>query len=1527
MANDKLEFSTKLQTDELIKELEHAQQLLEKFGEDSKEAGEELNQSLKKVIDSLQEVGKEGEQAGKSTKNSFNGVSNSFKSVGKVAVDVAKQVGELSKKIYEVGNQTLDKLKTGFLAVGGAITGVIASSVKVGAEFENTMTQVGVLSGLALEGTEEATNQLKQLEATAKEIGRTTQFSAVQAGEGFKMMAMAGYSTEDMLNALPQAMGLAGATGEDFTLIVERMTNNLNAFGMSTKDAGRFADVVATATTKVTTNVSELTEAFLEAGTISNAFGINVEDTSVVLGILADNGIKASKSGTTYKNMLLGLNAPTDKARELMDKYNLSVKNNVDGSMDLIGTLKDMRGKLKDVDNETKANILTTIVGREAYAGLNVLLNTSAERFDELSDAIYNSSGNALKMSELMLDSLEGQLTILKSSFEGLQLAIFDNIAPITKEGVKFINESLNEVTQAIEEGRIQDVPIILGNVLSEGLLKIGEALPNLIEIVSSSIDSFFQALLQDSSRLAEAGQGIVTSLLNGIREQLPNLYNIIKTLAPTIADLFLNWFPMIFEIGVTVITALVDGIGSNPDQLISTITTVITNLIDTITSNLPTFLEQGLNIIFAIIEGIAQNLPAIIDALILVIDQLINTIVNNLPEFVQKGMELIISVMQGIGEKSGVLVAKIIELIGVVIKTLLENLPQFIKSGGEFILGLIKGIVSEIPNILSLVGELAISLIKAIGDGFKQIFSVGKDLVLQLWEGIKSIWSSLTGWVGDLAKGLINSVKGIFGIHSPSRVFAEIGENLDQGLIEGLENNKDEVIKTSSDIAKEVVNVTNEELEKINSPSLDLDKLSQDLNDFKSGSSGGSGSNKGSSSNKGSGSSGSSGGSREEIDKEYLNTKKELLEEATKIEEDYITKLVEIREKEKAIIKELNAEYRKQLEFLRNIYGDKTLSDIETSINEDLQELNKISLEEELAKLEQEINAHEQNAEKKEELQKEYVSVKNEILKEAINIELQYLKKITEIRTKEKEELKSINAEYKKQAQYLQQIYLTKFLDGQDIKENSPDTIKAIQNLINNVVDTINKEKEKLETEEKTQLDKEIERLEQELEKHEENTKEKSELEKEYLSLKTQLIEESSQIEAQYLNKIVNIRKKEYEQLNLINEEYRKQLDYLKGIYLLKIAEATGIDAQNYQEVLQQLQGLIKDFVVDANKELNNITPSFDFDGLKNEIKEELINYKDTTNQKEEIDKEYLQNKEQLFKEVNKLELEYLTKIAEIRQKEKELIQNVNKEYQKQLDLIKEIYNTNLNYEKDFLNEDLNNLFNKGVNSSLLSELDSLGHEAKEQIQILSTMTETELKEFEIMWLTQFQNINNTTGEQLELLAQQNQEKLNMIKEQTKIQLEEEKIIFIEKLQDLVNSSIEVLDTLPILTPEIGTLAIQNLEQAIIQAKPSLQATLTNIVNELVSQARASLSSALSSMQAEAQSYINSFSSMASQSAYSFGGSFGRSGVNTRAIENTTNYINNKNNSITQNITFSGKIKSPYETAKEIKRNTKDLL
>lgn len=1108
MAKDKIEFSTKIDTTELQKKLEETEQslyeiakLLEYIGLTSKKL-ESLENTFEDIDDNIEKTNKTSNKFlellksfGKSAGESFNKLQSGFKKIVDISKQAFKAVGDLSKKVYELGKQSVDKLKTGFIALGGAITGIVASSVKVGAEFEAIMTDVGVLSGLALDGSETALKQMELLENRAKEIGRTTQFSAQQAGEGFKMMAMAGYDATDMLNALPNAMSLAGATGENLELVIERMVNNLNAFGMSSEEAGRYADVIATATTKVTTNVAELTEAFLEAGTISNSFGINIEDTSIALGVLADNGIKGSKAGTAYKNMLLGLNAPTTQAKKVMDEYNLSVVKNADGNMDLIATLEDMRNKLKDVDNETKANILTTIVGREAYAGLNVLLNTSSERFEELGDAIYNSTGNASKMAELMLDNLQGQLTILKSSFEGLQLAIFDNIGGITKEGVTFINTSLNEVTEAIEQGRINEVPEILGRVLSEGILKIGENLPSLIDIVSTSINTFLATLTENSENFAMIGQNILSAVLDGIRSQIPVLYEIIQTLAPTIADFFLNSAPLMFEMGLNIITAFVEGIGSNPEQLITSITNVITNLIDTITENLPVFLEQGINVIFALIDGITENMPAIIDAIILVVTKLIETITQNLPEFIQKGLELISSIIDGISQNTEAIITAIVDLVIALSQAIIDNLPLFLELGIKLIGELIKGIINATPTII------------------QKLLGLGKDLVDGLWRGIKNAWSWLTDGVKNLGKNLINSVKGIFGIKSPSRVFKEIGLYLDEGLKEGIEQGANEVVESAENVATSITQATQEELNK-----------------------------------------------------------------ALNIQEDYYNNVKKLKE----------------------------------------------------------------------------------------------------------------------------------------------------------------------------------------------------------------------------------------------------------------------------QELL--------------------------------------------------------------------------------------LIDDTNNEYINQLDNIQALYNTSIDKIKEFKseNEDLNLLASRGLNNEILEELESMGIQAQTQIDILNNMTDVELKEFELSWGIKFENISEKAEEELELLKIKNEEKLQEIRENTIELLTSEKEIYIEKMTELVKESTDILNLLPMRTPEIGKIAIQNLEQSILQAKPQLQNTLNNMINSLILDAQNKLMSALSSLQSQYNNAISSFSASAPSMAYSYGGSFSRGGITTRTLESTYNYMNNSNNrtnKITQNFNLSNRNLSPYETAKKIKQETKNIL
>lgn len=154
-------------------------------------------------------------------------------------------------------SNALSKAFKGFsVAIAGATTalgGLGLAVTKVGKDFEAQMSKVSAISGATAE-------EMERLEAKAKELGATTQFSAKEAGEALEYMALAGFKTQDMLDSLSGVMDLAAASGEDLALVSSILTGGLSAFGLSAKEAGRFADVLASASANSNTNVAMLGE-------------------------------------------------------------------------------------------------------------------------------------------------------------------------------------------------------------------------------------------------------------------------------------------------------------------------------------------------------------------------------------------------------------------------------------------------------------------------------------------------------------------------------------------------------------------------------------------------------------------------------------------------------------------------------------------------------------------------------------------------------------------------------------------------------------------------------------------------------------------------------------------------------------------------------------------------------------------------------------------------------------------------------------------------------------------------------------------------------------------------------------------------------------------------------------------------------------------------------------------------------------------------------------------------------------------
>ena len=114
------------------------------------------------------------------------------------------------------------------------------------------------------------------------------------------------------------------------------------------------------------------------------------------------------------------------------------------------------------------------------------------------------------------------------------------------------------------------------------------------------------------------------------------------------------------------------------------------------------------------------------------------------------------------------------------------QNLPQIIKAGNDILFNLIDGILAAIPDLVASLPEIVNAIVNGIVSLMANVVNVGKDIVRGIWDGI----SDMAGWIKSKVtgffSGIVDSVKGLLGIHSPSTVFAGMGENMALGLEEG---------------------------------------------------------------------------------------------------------------------------------------------------------------------------------------------------------------------------------------------------------------------------------------------------------------------------------------------------------------------------------------------------------------------------------------------------------------------------------------------------------------------------------------------------------------------------------------------------------------------------------------------------------------------------------------------------------------------------------------------------------------------
>lgn len=290
-------------------------------------------------------------------------------------------------------------------------------------DFEATMSKVQALSNASQQ-------DMERLTETAKEMGAVTKYSGTESAEAFTYMAQAGWDTQSMISGIGGIMSLAASDGIELAEATDIVANALTAFGLTASDTARFADVLAVASSATNTDVAGLGEAFKYVAPVAGALKYNIEDVSVALGLMSNNGIKGSMAGTALKTSLANLASPTDSMAAVMDKYNISLLDSEGNMKSLREVMDNLRTGLGGLDEAEQTAAASTLFGKEAMAGMLSIINTSEEDYQSLAAAIENSAGAADRMAATMQDNLAGTLEQLGGAVETVQLTLGERMEP-----------------------------------------------------------------------------------------------------------------------------------------------------------------------------------------------------------------------------------------------------------------------------------------------------------------------------------------------------------------------------------------------------------------------------------------------------------------------------------------------------------------------------------------------------------------------------------------------------------------------------------------------------------------------------------------------------------------------------------------------------------------------------------------------------------------------------------------------------------------------------------------------------------------------------------------------------------------------------------------------------------------------------------------------------------------------------------------------------------------------------------------
>lgn len=588
----------------------------------------------------------------------------------------------------------------GVTAFGGALGGGLGMAVKHAATFEHSMKRVQALTGAS-------TEDFNRLTGSARDLGRSTVFSASQVGEGMQFLAMAGFSVNQTLAAMPGLLNVAAAAQTDLGRASDITSNILTNFGISANETNRVADVLTKTFTTSNTTLEMLGETMKFVGSVASGVGWDLEQMAATAGLLGNAGIQAGMAGRALRMAIVRLVNPPKQASESLNELEIKTVDAAGKLKPLATIIEELSVAMIEMGDAEKQTHLARIFGTESLSAFMALLKIGPDRIREYTEELRNSAGTAAEIAEIQNSGLIGSLKKLRSGFEEAAIAIGNALIP-TMQTLTGIIQSLvdwfNDLPKSVKENIAQitalttAVLLIVGPVLTiigfipqiiTGLTAIGSVVSSLV-MLAAGLPALLNALgaaivtmiALNWDEFANVGRNITRSIWNGVVDGEIWLRKNFLKFGALILKSVGNFITSIPDIGYNLVVQLWNGINSAAEWMHSNIMQFTESIINIISIAIQRP-ELGIKLVQSIWDGLGSTFNWLKDNLIKFGENLVETIKAVWTGRREIGLALIDSMWDGIEDGKEWLNTKISDL-GKEIQKNLQNAFKFILSSGE---------------------------------------------------------------------------------------------------------------------------------------------------------------------------------------------------------------------------------------------------------------------------------------------------------------------------------------------------------------------------------------------------------------------------------------------------------------------------------------------------------------------------------------------------------------------------------------------------------------------------------------------------------------------------------------------------------------------------------------------------------------------------------------------------------------------------------------------------------------------------